>query len=213
MDTAPSRYHPPQDEWPKFLLPGVLDKIFRSELVEYFCEKNPHFAVVHPRELTDMFAKDLFSTGVTLSGCMLSYLEIHGSTTDHRGTFLNMRSLDNQLAPLILPKQKFASKFRLRFVIHFSSMLPMDSPSIELCYPRSRYLFKDRCDGVAIILAHVWLSIRLLRWRIEGQGSTRKVDVCLASCRFRDQISDFQISREMERWNGPSWVAFVLAQV
>ena len=124
-----------------------------------------------------------------------------------------MRSLDNQLTPLILPKQKFASRFRLRFVIHSSSMLPMDSPSIELCYPRSRYLLKHRCDGVATVLAHVWLSIRLLRWRVEGQESTRKVDVCLASCRLRDQISDFQISREMERWNGPWWVAFVLAQV
>lgn len=27
IETAPSQYHPPQEEWPKFLLPGVLDKI------------------------------------------------------------------------------------------------------------------------------------------------------------------------------------------
>lgn len=120
-----------------------------------------------------MFAKDLFSTGITLSGCMLSYLEIHGARTNESGTFLDMRSLDTQLAPLTLPEQKFASKFRLRFVIYFSYMLPMDSPSIELCYP-SRSLFKPRCEGLAMILARVWLSIRLLRWHIALRAKDRR---------------------------------------
>ncbi|KAH3957433.1 hypothetical protein HBI81_158600 [Parastagonospora nodorum] len=212
INAAPAQYHPPQAEWPKFLLPGVIDKIFRIELVEHFCEKNPHFAVVHPRELSDMFAKDLFSTGVTLSGCMLPYLEIHGDNHIQAGRFLDRRYLDTQLTPLIHCKQKFASNFRLRIVIHTWRILPMDSLSIGWSSP-SRFPLGFRYEGLVHILARVQPSIRLLRWHIESQGSSRKVDVSLAACRYRGKTSAFEVSREMEWLGRLKWASFVLAEV
>ncbi|KAH5152953.1 hypothetical protein HBH69_133780 [Parastagonospora nodorum] len=194
INAAPAQYHPPQAEWPKFLLP-----------------RNPHFAVVHPRELSDMFAKDLFSTGVTLSGCMLSYLEIHGDNHIQAGRFLDRRYLDTQLTPLIHCKQKFVSNFGLRIVIHTWRILPMDSLSIGLSSP-SRFPLRFRYEGLVHILARVQPLIRLLRWHIESQGSSRKVDVSLAACRYRGKTSAFEVSREMEWLGRLKWASFVLAE-
>jgi hypothetical protein len=197
----------PLSSWPLYLYGGYTDEQIRLELIQYFCEHDPHLTVQHPRDLGALLRKDIFASGIRLEQCAISALKVSGCIRLRTGdAFLDPKTILSEFALLLSASQNFAASFKLTFHLHpYTDDIPDHLE--EIAYEDQKFRF----EYLAVRMRNLGPAVRHIEEHLKESGASRKVEVKLEFKRERHEDVVLEVSDEMMRsgWHGGKWAHLI----